>query len=50
MFKTRWLETLPGPIIGVHEIIEKLAAANIPQYAIMEGIAKAIPWYIDNIK
>ena len=26
----RWLETIPGPIPGTHELVEALAAAGIP--------------------
>ena len=30
----RWLETIPGPIPGTHELVEALAAAGIPQFGI----------------
>ncbi len=30
----RWLETIPGPIPGTHAIVETLAAAGVPQFAI----------------
>lgn len=30
----RWLETLPGPIPGTHDLVEQLAAAGVPQYCI----------------
>lgn len=30
----RWLETIPGPIPGTHELVERLAAAGVPQYGI----------------
>lgn len=33
-FGPRWLETLPGPMPGTHEIVEKLAAAGVPQFGI----------------
>ena len=33
-FGPRWLETLPGPMPGTHEIVEELAAAKVPQFGI----------------
>lgn len=33
-FGPRWLETLPGPMPGTHEIVEQLAAADVPQFGI----------------
>lgn len=30
----RWLETIPGPIPGTHELVERLAAAGVLQYGI----------------
>lgn len=30
----RWLETIPGPVPGTHDLVERLDAAGIPQYAI----------------
>ena len=33
-YAPRWLETLPGPIPGTHEIVEALARAHVPQFGI----------------
>lgn len=33
-FGPRWLETLPGPMPGTHDIVEALAAADVPQFGI----------------
>jgi len=33
-YATRFLETVPGPIAGTAELIERLGAANIPLFAI----------------
>ena len=30
----RWLETIPGPVPGVHDLVRRLAACEIPLYAI----------------
>lgn len=30
----RWLETLPGPMPGTHEIVEELAERGVPQFGI----------------
>ncbi len=30
----RWLETIPGPMPGTHALVERLAAAGVPQYGI----------------
>ena len=30
----RWLETIPGPIPGTHDLVKRLAAAGVPQYGI----------------
>ncbi|MFQ3666512.1 MAG: HAD family hydrolase, partial [Sphingomonadaceae bacterium] len=30
----RWLETIPGPVPGVHAIVESLAKARVPLFAI----------------
>mgnify|MGYP002380177760 FL=1 len=34
LYGPRWLETLPGPIPGTHALVERLAAAGVPQFAI----------------
>ena len=33
-YETRWLETVPGPVPGTHELVEALSASNIAQYCI----------------
>lgn len=30
----RWLETIPGPVPGVHALVEQLAGRNVPLFAI----------------
>lgn len=30
----RWMETIPGPVAGTHEIVSRLAAAGVRQYGI----------------
>ena len=30
----RWLETIPGPVPGVHALVEQLAARDVPLFAI----------------
>lgn len=30
----RWLETIPGPVPGVHALLEQLAGRNVPLFAI----------------
>jgi 2-haloacid dehalogenase len=30
----RWLETIPGPIPGTHDLVRRLAERGVPQYAI----------------
>ena len=30
----RWLETIPGPIPGTHDLVRALAAGGVPQYGI----------------
>ncbi len=34
LYASHWLESLPGPVAGTHELIERLAARYVPQYAI----------------
>lgn len=34
LYARNWLASLPGPVPGTHELIERLAARNVPQYAI----------------
>ncbi len=34
LYATNWLESLPGPVAGTHELIERLAARGVPQFAI----------------
>ncbi len=34
LYATDWLESLPGPVAGTHDLIERLAAREVPQYAI----------------
>lgn len=33
-YATRFLETIPGPVEGTHEIVRRLAARGVPLYAI----------------
>lgn len=33
-YASHWLESLPGPVPGTHALIERLAMAGVPQYAI----------------
>jgi len=33
-YKPRWLETIPGPIAGMPELVQDLAAARVPLFAI----------------
>lgn len=33
-YAPRWLETLPGPVAGTHELIERLTARGIAQFCI----------------
>ena len=33
-YEPRWLETVPGPIPGMIELVDELAAAGVPLYAI----------------
>ncbi|MBB3860059.1 2-haloacid dehalogenase [Novosphingobium hassiacum] len=34
LYATDWLESIPGPVAGTHELIERLTARGVPQYAI----------------
>ena len=34
LYASNWLASLPGPVPGTHELIERLAGRNVPQYAI----------------
>ncbi|MEO0032577.1 MAG: hypothetical protein RIS94_2335 [Pseudomonadota bacterium] len=34
LYRTHWLEAVPGPIAGTHELVRALAARGMPQYAI----------------
>ena len=34
LYATNWLDCLPGPVAGTHELIERLAQRGVPQYAI----------------
>jgi len=34
LYGPRWLETIPGPVPGTHDIVEALAAANVPIFGI----------------
>lgn len=34
LYASNWLASLPGPVPGTHELIERLAARQVPQYAI----------------
>lgn len=34
LYASHWLDSLPGPVIGTHELIARLAARGVPQYAI----------------
>jgi 2-haloacid dehalogenase len=34
LYDARWLETIPGPIPGMIELVDELAAAGVPLYAI----------------
>lgn len=33
-YVTHWLDALPGPIEGTHPLVERLAAAGVPQFSI----------------
>lgn len=33
-YADHWLESLPGPVAGTHELVARLSARNVPQYAI----------------
>ena len=33
-YGSRWLETVPGPVSGTHELVAELAANAVPQYCI----------------
>jgi 2-haloacid dehalogenase len=33
-YVARWLETIPGPVPGVHALVERLAERGVPLYAI----------------
>jgi len=34
LYATNWLDSLPGPVAGTHALIERLAARDVPQFAI----------------
>ncbi|HQS95343.1 MAG: hydrolase [Novosphingobium sp. 17-62-19] len=34
LYASQWLDSLPGPVPGTHELIKRLAARGVPQYAI----------------
>jgi len=34
LYATNWLDSLPGPVTGTHDLIERLAARDVPQFAI----------------
>lgn len=34
LYASHWLDSLPGPVDGTHELIARLAARGVPQYAI----------------
>lgn len=34
LYQSRWLETVPGPVPGSHEIVRDLAALGVPLFAI----------------
>jgi len=34
LYATHWLDSIPGPVAGTHELIERLTAQGTPQYAI----------------
>jgi 2-haloacid dehalogenase len=36
----RWLETIPGPVAGTHALVDRLAGAGIPQFAITNFAAE----------
>lgn len=33
-YRTRWLETIPGPVPGTHALVERLAGAGVAQFSI----------------
>lgn len=33
-YASHWLDSLPGPVAGTHELVARLAACQVPQYAI----------------
>ena len=34
LYATHWLECIPGPVAGTHDLIRRLTARGVPQYAI----------------
>ena len=34
LYATHWLESIPGPVAGTHELIQRLTDRGVPQYAI----------------
>lgn len=34
LYATHWLESVPGPVAGTHDLIRRLTARGVPQYAI----------------
>lgn len=34
LYATNWLDSLPGPVAGTHDLIGRLAEGGVPQYAI----------------
>lgn len=34
LYATQWLESIPGPVAGTHDLIKRLTRRGVPQYAI----------------
>lgn len=34
LYATHWLDSIPGPVAGTHDLIRRLTARGVPQYAI----------------
>lgn len=34
LYQSNWLASVPGPVEGTHELVHRLAAGGVPQYAI----------------
>lgn len=34
LYRSHWLDSIPGPVAGTHELVERLAVRGVPQFAI----------------